>query len=110
MAPLLVTVQRCWTAADAEFTRGLLLAEGIPAVLADKHMNTVDPLSSPALGWIRVEVPPDFLEAARTLLAARTHPKSDTDEDACPACGKPLPESDSACAACGWSLPGDDEE
>ncbi|HEU4395963.1 MAG TPA: DUF2007 domain-containing protein [Planctomycetota bacterium] len=106
---MLVTVTRCWTVADAEATRGLLLAEGIPAVLADKHMNTVDPISS-ALGWIRVDVPPEFLEAAQALLAARTRPKSETDEDACPACGKPLPEGDSACAACGWTLAGDDEE
>jgi hypothetical protein len=110
MRSALVTVTRCWNAADAEATRGLLLSEGIPAVLADQHLNTVDPLSSPALGFIRVEVPAEHLERARTLIAERTHPKAESDEDSCPACAKPLPESVSACAACGWTLPGRAEE
>jgi hypothetical protein len=111
VAPMLVTLTRCRSVADAEATRGLLLSEGIPAVLLDKYMNTVDPfeIGNP-IGLIRVEVPADQLDRARTLLAARTHPKSETDEDACPACGKPLPESDSACAACGWMLVGAEEE
>ena len=110
MKSALATVTRCWNAADAEATRGLLLSEGIPAVLADLQINTVDPFASPALGFIRVDVPTEHLARARALLAERTHPRAATDEDACPACGKPLPASVSTCAACGWALPGDDGE
>jgi len=118
MAPSLVTVTRCWTATEAEAMRGLLLAAGIPAVLADQHLNTVDPFASPALGFVRIDVPPAFLARAREVIerttgrppgAPRGEPDGD-EPDACPACGKPLPERVSACAACGWTLPGDDEE
>jgi len=109
VAPQFTTVTSCLTAAEAESICGLLRSEGIPATLADGSLNTVDPLLGPALGYVRVDVPRDLLEKARAILEERVRKPGGSADDACPACGAPLP-GESSCAACGWALADGGEE
>lgn len=93
---------------------GLLRSEGIEAFANDTRLNTVDPLLSPALGWVRISVKSEDLDRATEILGERIRRQPDSKDpkaeepDSCPACGGPLPEEESKCPACGWS-PGEEE-
>ena len=88
---------------------GLLRSEGIEAIANDTHLQTVDPLSSPALGFVSIDVRREDLERAREVLGEKLHrpPSKRVGEsgegDACPACGEPLAEESPACRECGWT-------
>ena len=57
------------TIIEANISMGRLKAEGIPCWLADEHLIQTDMLLIPALGGIKLQVPVEFAEQARSILA-----------------------------------------
>lgn len=74
---------------EAEIVLGRLLAEGIDAQLRDQHIVSTNWLYSNAVGGVKVIVPRDQLESARSLLE---QPYEENGEDSSPGWG--------ACANC----------
>jgi len=87
---------------QAEIVRGRLEAEGIPAILGNRHLVAADWMYSQALGGVRILVPREFISDAREIIA-------DIDsgqfldasaelglEDACAVCGGRLARKTSA--------------
>lgn len=62
------TVARFATPHEAHLARLRLESEGIEAFLADEHLNRIQPLLGPALGWVRLQVADEDLLAARRIL------------------------------------------
>jgi hypothetical protein len=56
-------------ALDGELLRGRLLAEGIPATLADNYLANANALWTPAIGGVRIRVPALFEAAALCVIA-----------------------------------------
>lgn len=54
---------------SAAIARGMLEANGIPSLIENDVMNTLFPIYSTALGYIRLMVRESDLEKARQLLA-----------------------------------------
>ncbi|MFP5394339.1 MAG: hypothetical protein ACLGI6_22835 [Gammaproteobacteria bacterium] len=52
----------------ALLVQGVLSAAGIPAVVADHHRAQADLLIAPALGGVRILVPPSFLAQTAQVL------------------------------------------
>ena len=57
------------TIIDAHIAMGRLEAEGIPCSLMDEHLIQMDMLYSPALGGIKLQVEPSYIDQARQILA-----------------------------------------
>lgn len=64
-----VLLDRFTTSSEAHMAQNLLESEGIPATLADDHLNEINPLLAPAIGWVRLFVPAELEQQARELLA-----------------------------------------
>jgi Putative prokaryotic signal transducing protein len=64
-----VSVDGFTDAIHADIVRGRLEAEGIPALLANRHLVTADWTVSQALGGVRIMVPPEHVLAAREIIA-----------------------------------------
>jgi hypothetical protein len=62
-------LQRFNRPSEAHLARSLLESEGIPVWLGDEHINEVNPLLGPAVGWVRLRVPAELVTEARQLLA-----------------------------------------
>lgn len=77
----------------AEIVRGRLEAEGIPAILGNRHLVTADWLYSQAMGGVRILVPPGYVVEAREVIAGIDageflEMESEPDrENACRVCG-----------------------
>ena len=56
------------TIIEANISMGRLKAEDIPCWLADEHLIQTDMLLIPAIGGIKLQVPVEFAERARTIL------------------------------------------
>lgn len=54
---------------QADIVRGRLEAEGIPAVLGNRHLVTADWLYSQAMGGVKILVPSEYLLEAREIIA-----------------------------------------
>jgi len=67
----LVTVYRTFSAADAQLVRSLLDAAEIPAMVTDELAALSTEGYSMSTGGIRVQVPPEHVEAARELIEAK---------------------------------------
>lgn len=114
--PALVTIETYVHTYEADLAKIFLEAEGIGVYLADGNTIRVDWLLSNAIGNIKLQVRGDDADRARALLAAhkpsisfmKDKPPADFDEDACLACGKPMPADADACPACGWSFQSDE--
>lgn len=65
-----VVLDRFNKPSEAHLARSLLESEGIPVALADDHLNEINPLLGPAVGWIRLLVPAEMAPQARALLTA----------------------------------------
>jgi hypothetical protein len=92
----LVTVGRFRDPIQAQLRKALLEGAGIPAFVADEHLISTQWLYSTAVGGARLQVPSEYEEAARELLAEdgtsslEAVSESDLplgDGDACPSCG-----------------------
>ena len=59
----------CLSTLDGELLRGRLLAEGIPATLADNYLVNANALWTPAIGGVRIRVPATFEVSARRVIA-----------------------------------------
>ena len=57
------------TIIEANISMGRLKAEDIPCWLADEHLIQTDMLLIPAIGGIKLQVPEEFAEQARIILA-----------------------------------------
>jgi Putative prokaryotic signal transducing protein len=65
----LVMVARLFDATEAEMLRGLLEAEGVPAMVADGHTSRAISFLQTAIGGVRILVPESYLEKAREVLS-----------------------------------------
>ena len=63
------TVARFATPHEAHLAKLRLEASGIEAFLADENLHSIQPLLAPALGWVRLLVATEDLEAAQRALA-----------------------------------------
>lgn len=84
---------------EAHLANGLLESHGGPAGVIDDHIVWMNSLYSCAVGWVKVKVPPEFLDQARELLAQdfttnlAQIPESSlpyAPGDKCPHCGSDL--------------------
>jgi len=71
MAATLVTVASYDNALDADYWEGMLDAQGIPVVVADRTTVTMDWLYARALGNIKLQVPEADAARAREILEAQ---------------------------------------
>ncbi|MGH8106042.1 MAG: putative signal transducing protein [Arenimonas sp.] len=53
----------------ADIVRGRLEAEGIPAILGNRHLVTAEWLYSQAMGGVQILVPIEQIDEARTVIA-----------------------------------------
>lgn len=53
----------------ADIVRGRLEAEGIPAILGNRHLVTAEWLYSQAMGGVQILVPLEQIDEARTIIA-----------------------------------------
>ena len=88
-------VDRYSDAIAANIVRGRLEAEGIPAVLGNEDLVTLNWLWSQAFGGVVVKVPAELLDAARAIIAAIDHgdyadAMSAETGDVCDQCGAKL--------------------
>ncbi len=114
MAVELVTIERFPAVPDAEAARDLLTDQGIPAFLADEQTINVNWLLGNAIGYIKLQVPSDQVEEARSVLREqqgvarlRRRGPEEGGATACLACGAAIPPNQKDCPSCGWSY-GDD--
>lgn len=63
------TVATFDTIIDAHIAMGRLKAEDIPCSLMDEHLIQMDMLYSPALGGIKLQVEPSYVDQACQILA-----------------------------------------
>ncbi len=68
MQPKLVTLAAFNMPHQAHLAKSLLEAAGIPAFIRDEHLISINPLYSPALGGVKVQVPDVHLKEAREIL------------------------------------------
>jgi hypothetical protein len=114
----LVTVANYETAVQADLAKGVLLANGIQAVLshaarADAAPGAAQPFWSPAAGGFSLQVAgPDAPRAVEILRAYEATVREGSGEEAlvedeadtaCIACGAAIPEYLDRCPACGWT-------
>ena len=78
----LFVVAKCMVPTDAWLLRGVLVAGGVPAVVADANHVQADLLIAPALGGVRILAPFSFLEQAAALIAAYERGDFALDDDA----------------------------
>lgn len=80
----------------ADIVRGRLEAEGIPAILGNRHLVTADWLYSQAMGGVQIMVPREEIDEAREIIAQIDNGEfSDAHEefkysDTCDTCGAAL--------------------
>ncbi|MDJ0792746.1 MAG: DUF2007 domain-containing protein [Woeseiaceae bacterium] len=84
-SPNWTTVDRYFHPTEAHIAAGKLEAEGIPVFLLGINHASANWLLSNALGGIRLQVPEDFVEDAKQLLAEIV--AIDEDREICPRCG-----------------------
>lgn len=116
MAKDFVTIATFLTLPEAEAARLHLETEGVPAILADAEIVSMDWLLGNAVGNIKLRVPISRVDAARQLLdeieakreQRRDQESSDPDlpDDRCLACGAEMAEDADVCPECGWTWTG----
>ena len=87
----LVTVTTFSFPHEAQIAKAKLTSEGIPAFILDEHTINAQWLYSNALGGVKVQVPFEYAEAAKEVLADDRSGLLDTEFGAetrrCPNCG-----------------------
>ena len=68
MQPKLVTLAAFNMPYQAHLAKSRLEAAGVPAFIRDEHLISINPLYSPALGGVKVQVPDVHLKEAREIL------------------------------------------
>ena len=86
LEPIWTTVDRFFHPTDAHIAAGKLRSEGIPVFLLGINHASVNWLLSNALGGIRIQVPAQYVDEARKLLAEIAKP-GESCEPVCPECG-----------------------
>ena len=75
---------------EAQIARASLEAAGIPAHLADEHTINMQWLYSNALGGVRLLVPPECLDEAKSILktdhSAQVEAEFGSEKRICPSC------------------------
>jgi len=86
----LVTVQRTSFPWQADMICLTLQAEDIPTFVADANVVSMNWLYSNAIGGVKVQVPEEYVERAKDVLASESPQpmlaSTDDDEFACPKC------------------------
>ncbi|MGP0565663.1 MULTISPECIES: putative signal transducing protein [unclassified Nitrospina] len=87
----LVTIARYSMPYEAHLAKARLEAEGIPVFIADEHLLSINWLYTPAVGGIKVQVPEDWVDAAKDILTT-DHQDEIAEIDTeppltCPRCG-----------------------
>lgn len=114
MAEDFITVATFSTLPEAEAARLHLETEGLPTILMDAEIVSMDWLLGNAVGNVKLQVPVSRADQALALLrqveeerAKRREAAADdwesTDDELCLACGSEMPEDESRCENCGWS-------
>ncbi len=80
------TIDRFFHPTDAHIAAGRIESEGIPVFLLGINHASVNWLISNALGGIQVQVPANYAEEARAILAEVAEHQAEQD-DLCPKCG-----------------------
>jgi hypothetical protein len=80
------TVDRFFHPTDAHIAAGRLESDGIPVFLLGINHASVNWLLSNALGGIRLQVPAQYVDEARAILADTVQASSEQN-DSCPNCG-----------------------
>jgi hypothetical protein len=80
------TVDRFFHPTDAHIAAGRLESDGIPVFLLGINHASVNWLLSNALGGIRLQVPAQYVDEARAILADTIQASSEQN-DSCPNCG-----------------------
>lgn len=80
-----ITIDRFDHPTDAHIAAGRLESEGIPVFLLGIHHASINWLIATALGGIRLQVPAQYEDEARRLLAESA--PDDPDDERCPRCG-----------------------
>lgn len=81
---------------QADIVRGRLEAEGVPAILGNRHLVSADWMYAQAVGGVRILVPREFVSEAREIIAdidSGQFLDADAElknEDSCPDCGAKL--------------------
>ena len=83
--PNWTTVERYFHPTEAHIAAGKLESEGIPVYLLGINHASANWLYSNALGGIRLQVPADYVEAAKQLLSGIVEIQPDGEH--CPRCG-----------------------
>lgn len=84
----LVTVDRYLHPTDAYIAAGRLESEGIPVFLLGINHASANWLITNALGGIRLQVPFEYVEDARSILSIEaTYQDDEAVADRCPGCG-----------------------
>jgi hypothetical protein len=76
-----VTVARYFVPTEAHIVCGCLLAAGVPAAVADAHLNQTDSLLTPALGGVRILVPASCLRQAKEVIDAYNRGEYQLEDD-----------------------------
>ena len=106
----LVTVRTYRFAHFADVDRMHLQAEDIPAFIADENVVTWDWILGQAIGFIKLQVPSSYADAAERILALHSNDQTiaeNAPEPAealrCLSCGERMLKDETTCPACGWS-------
>jgi hypothetical protein len=116
-----VTVATFSVLPEAEAARLRLETEGIPAIITDAEIVNMDWLLGNAVGYIKLQVPPERAAAALALLdqvaaerreriARREEDPLAAEEATCLSCGAEMAEEADHCAVCGWTWEHEPEE
>ena len=106
----LVTVRTYRFPHYAEADRMHLTAENIPAFIADENVVNWDWFLGQAIGFVKLQVPQSYVEAANKILDLHKN-EQDIAENApepgdalrCLSCGERMLKEEQECPACGWS-------
>lgn len=89
MKPKLVTIASYRETHQAYLIKGQLEAEGIPAVIADDNLISINWMYSQAIGGVKVQVPENMIDRAQEIIASYQVTENiteDINKDICPKC------------------------
>jgi hypothetical protein len=86
----------------AEVAKAHLEAAGIESQLVDEGVVGANPFLSVAVGGVKIQVREEDAKRAAELIEELE--QTESPDNTCLACGKPMGEDEDKCSACGWSF------
>ena len=108
----LVTIEQYQFLPEAEAIRMKLESDGIPAILTDKEIVSMDWALGNAVGYIKLQVRQSQADQARAILNEineRHRASRDDNTNRCLACNAVIPAS-AVCPQCGWTYESDETD